>query len=133
MDNPFENSELTSILVVSDTVKSKKFYVEKLGASLIREYDGSIVLKFLGHWVLLVAAGAPTEDKPNTRFIPPQNPDDVAHSFTIRVENCQLSYEALVKRGVEFLTPPYDWGAEIRCFFKDPSGHLYEISEYKGE
>ncbi len=23
----------------------------------------------------------------------------------------------------------YDWGAEIRCFFRDPDGHLFEISE----
>jgi hypothetical protein len=27
------------------------------------------------------------------------------------------------------LTPPVDWGAEIRCFFREPDGHLLEISE----
>jgi catechol 2,3-dioxygenase-like lactoylglutathione lyase family enzyme len=28
-----------------------------------------------------------------------------------------------------FLTPPHNWGSEIRCFLRDPDGHLVEISE----
>jgi catechol 2,3-dioxygenase-like lactoylglutathione lyase family enzyme len=28
-----------------------------------------------------------------------------------------------------FLTPPVDRGSEIRAFFRDPDGHLFEISE----
>jgi hypothetical protein len=28
-----------------------------------------------------------------------------------------------------FLTPPYDWGSEIRCLLRDPDGHLVEISQ----
>jgi catechol 2,3-dioxygenase-like lactoylglutathione lyase family enzyme len=39
------------------------------------------------------------------------------------------AYKILKARGAEFITPPYDWGAEIRCFFRDPDGHLFEISE----
>jgi catechol 2,3-dioxygenase-like lactoylglutathione lyase family enzyme len=38
-------------------------------------------------------------------------------------------YEALRSRGAVFLTPPYNWGAEIRCFLRDPDGHLVEISQ----
>jgi len=30
------------------------------------------------------------------------------------------------------LTPPLDRGAEIRCFFRDPDGNLFEISEARG-
>jgi hypothetical protein len=33
----------------------------------------------------------------------------------------------------EFLAPPYDWGAEIRCFLRDPGGHLVEISQAKAD
>ena len=55
----------------------------------------------------------------------------MGHSFTIRVDDCQKSYNILLERGATFITPPFDWGAEIRCFFKDPDGHLFEISEYK--
>jgi catechol 2,3-dioxygenase-like lactoylglutathione lyase family enzyme len=49
--------------------------------------------------------------------------------MTIRVPDCQGAYEILKARGAEFLTPPVDWGHEIRCFFRDPDGHLLEISQ----
>lgn len=49
--------------------------------------------------------------------------------MTIRVPDCQAAYEVLKSRGAEFLTPPVDRGAEIRCFFRDPDGHLLEISQ----
>ena len=131
-NNPFVDSALTTILVVSDMSKSKGFYVDILGASIFREYGGdSSVLEFLGNWLLLVTAGGPTEDKPNTDFLPPQNKDLVSHAFTIRVKDCRKSYEILKGRGAEFITPPLDRGAETRCFFRDPDGHLFEISEYR--
>lgn len=130
--NPFVDSALTTILVVSDMSKSKVFYVDILGAKIFREYGGdSMVLEFLGNWILLVTPGGPTEDKPNTHFVPPADKDAVSHAYTIRVKDCQKSYEILRNRGAEFITPPLDRGAEIRCFFRDPDGHLFEISEYR--
>lgn len=130
-NTPFKNSALTTILVVSDMAKSKHFYVDVLGADIYREYGGdSMVLEFLGAWLLIVTPGGPTEDKPDTHFIPPTDPDQVDHSFTIRVENCIESYEILKSRGAEFITPPIKNGYETRCFFRDPDGHLFEISEY---
>ena len=129
---PEPGMELTTILVVSDIDKSKEFYLNILGADLFREYGGtSVVLKFLGSWILLVTSGEPTPDKPEVYFEPADNPNSVSHSFTIRVPNCQRAYEALSSLGAEFIAPPYDWGPEIRCFFKDPDGHLFEISEIK--
>ena len=130
--DPFLDSALTTILVVSDMAKSKKFYVDVLGAKLFREYGGdSMVLEFLGNWLLIVTPGGPTEDKPDTNFISPQDQNNVSHSFTIRVKDCRESYNVLKSRGAEFLTPPNQRGAEIRCFFRDPDGHLFEISEYQ--
>lgn len=130
--NPFEGSALTTILVVSDMVTSKQFYLDVLGATLFREYGGdSVVLKLLDNWILLVTKGGPTEDKPNTNFTPPNGVDNVSHSFTIRVNNCRESYEILRSRGAAFITPPLDRGQETRCFFTDPDGHLFEISEYR--
>ena len=37
--NPFESSAITIILVVSDLLKSKSFYIDILGAELYREYQ----------------------------------------------------------------------------------------------
>jgi len=122
--------ELTHILVVSDMARSRDWYRDVLGAELYREYGGtSAVFTFNAAWLLLVTGGAPTEDKPGVVFTSPDDPNRVGHSMTIRVSDCAGSYETLRARGAEFLTPPHDWGGEIRCFFRDPDGHLFEISQ----
>jgi catechol 2,3-dioxygenase-like lactoylglutathione lyase family enzyme len=122
--------ELTHILVVSDPGQSRAFYVDVLGAEVYREYGGSsIVLRFLGNWLLLVSGGGPTDDKPTVTFAPPEDPDRVEHAFTIRVSDCRAAYETLKGRGAEFLTPPVSSEWEVRAFFRDPDGHLFEISE----
>jgi len=129
-DFPGEGVELTHILVVSNIDRSRGFYRDVLGATVVREYGGtSCVLQFRGSWLLLVTGGGPTADKPDVSFEAPTNPNRVSHSMTIRVPDCQEAYEILSSRGARFLTPPYDWGGEIRCFFRDPDGHLLEISE----
>ena len=130
---PSEGMELTHILVVSDLKVSRIFYEELLGSEVINEYGGtSCVLKFQGAWLLLVTGAGPTEDKPDVTFEPPVDTKRVSHSMTIRVPDCQEAYETLKSRGVTFLTPPIDRGAEIRCFFRDPDGHLLEISQVRG-
>jgi catechol 2,3-dioxygenase-like lactoylglutathione lyase family enzyme len=127
---PATGMELTQILVVSDVERSRSFYLNVLGAELYREYGGSsVVLRFLGNWLLLVTGGGPTEDKPAITFAPPADPNVVSGSFTIRVPDCNSAYETLRARGAAFLTTPKDWGGEIRCFFRDPDGHLFEISQ----
>lgn len=132
MESAFRNSELTNILVVNNMKAALHFYIDQIEGELFREYgENSSVIKLLGNWILLVTPGGPTADKPNIHFKTTNNPDLVSHSFTIRVENCRESYEILRKRGVEFISAPYDWGMEVRCFFKDPDGHLFEISELK--
>ena len=129
---PVDGVELTQLLVVSDINRSKQFYRDVLGAELYREYGGtSCVFKFQGSWLLLVTGGGPTDDKPGVTFAPPDNPDRVSNQLTMRVPDCNTAYDVLKERGAEFLTPPKDWGSEIRCFFRDPDGHLLEISEIK--
>lgn len=127
---PVDGVELTQLLVVTDIDKSKGFYRHVLGAKLFREYGGtSAVFEFEGNWLLLVTGGGPTPDKPDVIFVPPSDPNRVSHQMTIRVPDCRAAYKTLKARGAEFLTPPVDRGGEIRCFFRDPDGHLLEISE----
>lgn len=129
---PGEGMALTTLLVVSDGERSVRFYRDVLGASLYREYGGSsAVFSFLGSWLLLVTGGGPTEDKPDVTFAPPADSSRVDHEFTIRVPDCRAAYETLRARGAVFLTPPVERGSEIRCFFRDPDGHLLEISEVR--
>ncbi len=129
-DFPTDGVELTQLLVVSDMERSRSFYRDVLGAAVVREYGGtSCVLNFQGSWILLVTGGGPTKDKPDVTFAPPADPNTVSHQLTIRVPDCNAAYEILKSRGAEFLTPPVDRGGEIRCFFRDPDGHLLEISQ----
>ncbi len=129
---PTEGVALTLLLVVSDMDRSRHFYRDVLGATVYREYGGtSCVLSFQGTWLLLVTGGGPTKDKPTVTFAPPTDADTVSHEMTFRVPDCQSAYEILKARGAIFLTPPVDWGREIRCFFRDPDGNLLEISEAK--
>lgn len=130
---PTDDVALTLLLVVSDIEASRAFYTDVLGATLYREYGGtSAVLQFQGTWLLLVTGGDPTEDKPGVTFAPPADANRVSHQLTMRVPDCQAAYETLTARGATFLTPPHDRGGEIRCFFRDPDGHLLEISEIPG-
>lgn len=127
---PTDEMALTTILVVADVNRARDWYRDVLGASLYREYGGtSAVMQFQGAWLLLVTGGEPTADKPDVTFAPPENQQRVSHSFTIRVPDCHAAYETLQGRGAQFLTPPVDHGMEIRAFFRDPDGHLFEISE----
>jgi len=127
---PTEDMELTRLLVVSDIERSRAWYRDVLGAEVVRAYGSSVVLKFLGSWLLLVTSGGPTEDKPSVSFAPPPDADTVSAEVIIRVDDCHAAYDELSARGAEFLTPPVKWDhGEIRAFFRDPDGHLFEISE----
>jgi catechol 2,3-dioxygenase-like lactoylglutathione lyase family enzyme len=122
--------ELTHLLVVNDLERSVAFYRDVLGAELYREYGGtSAVFKLLGNWLLLVTGGGPTEDKPTVTFAPPADPDRVSTETIFRVPDCREAYEELTRRGAAFLTPPVESEWEIRAFFRDPDGYLFEISE----
>ncbi len=127
-DFPTEGVELTHLLVVSDLARSRQLYRDVLGATVYREYGGtSCVLNFQGSWLLLVTGGGPTRDKPTVTFWPPADPDSVSHELTFRVPDCRTAYETLKARGAVFLTLPVDWGGEVRCFFRDPDGHLLRL------
>jgi catechol 2,3-dioxygenase-like lactoylglutathione lyase family enzyme len=129
---PTAGVELTVLRVVSDMERSVRFYRDILGATLTRTYGGtSTVLHFQGSWLLLVTGGGPTADKPTVTFEIPSDPDRVNHELTIRVPDCRAAYETLRDRGAAFLTPPVEYEWEIRAFFRDPDGHLLEISQSK--
>ena len=129
---PEQDVALTHILIVSDVARSRAWYIDVLGATLYREYGGtSVVLSFAGAWLLLTTGGPPTDDKPSVTLAAPADPTTRDNLFTIRVADCQGTYDVLRARGASFHTPPVSHGAETRAFFSDPDGHLFEISEYR--
>jgi catechol 2,3-dioxygenase-like lactoylglutathione lyase family enzyme len=126
----FSASALTHLLVVSDPQASRDWYVRVLDASVYGEYGGtSVVLELLETWLLLVTGGEPTADKPTVTFTPPVDPDFTSTEIIFRVADCRATYRLLQSRGAVFLTDPVDSGSEVRAFFRDLDGHLFEISE----
>src|SRR5437764_4259152 len=108
-DFPSAEMELTLLLVVRDVERARTFYRDILEAEVYREYGGtSVVLRFLGTWLLLVTGGGPTADKPDVMFAPPVDARTVSHEMTIRVPDCRAAYEVLRSRGARFMTPPVE-------------------------
>ncbi|MCA9676254.1 MAG: VOC family protein [Kofleriaceae bacterium] len=127
-------SAITHMIIVADLARSKRWYLDVLGCALYGEYGGtSVVLDWNGTWLLLVTGGAPTADKPTVTLAAPAAPDVTARSTIFRVADCRATHAELTALGAEFLTDPVDHGHEIRAFFRDPDGHLFEISELVGQ
>ncbi len=126
----FDAAAVTHMLVVSDARRSRDWYVSVLDASVYGEYGGtSVVLDLLGSWLLIVTGGDPTPGKPTVTLAPPDDVDRMSGQIIFRVADCHATYELLSGRGAEFLAPPIERPGETRAFFRDPDGHLFEISE----
>ena len=129
---PADATDLTRLLVVADLARSVAWYRDVLGAEIVGEYGGtSAVLRFVGCWLLLVTGGEPTADKPTVTMAAPAEPDRVSAELIVAVPDCRAAHAELVARGATFLTEPVEYDWEIRAFFRDPDGHLFEISQGK--
>jgi catechol 2,3-dioxygenase-like lactoylglutathione lyase family enzyme len=49
----------------------------------------------------------------------------------VRVADIAATHALRTERGAQFLTPPADRGPEIRCYLRDPDGHLIEVGQTK--
>jgi Glyoxalase/Bleomycin resistance protein/Dioxygenase superfamily len=71
--------------------------------------------------------GPPTPDKPNISVVNYEPGDTVSSFMNLRVADIQACYEQWSAKGAEFVTPPIDRGAEIRCYMRDPDGYMIEV------
>jgi hypothetical protein len=74
--------------------------------------------------VTIGLGGGPSDDKPGVTLETPSNRNRASGFLNIRVADINAVYEQWRRRGAEFLTPPIDRGVEIRCYMRDPDGHL---------
>jgi len=102
-----------------------------LGAEIIRERN-PVALRLNNSWLILNSGGGPTDDKPDVIAAPPQSAHVLTSSLNIRVADIATIYREWRARGAEFLTEPKDHGTEIRCYMKDPDGHLIEVGQSTG-
>ena len=125
---PAEDMVLTVLLIVADQDRSRAFYHDVLGAEVVLERDPCI-LRFHNRSIVLNAGGGPTDDKPTVTMAAPSDPDTVSCALNVRVADAHAVYRLWQSRGARFLTPPLDRGSEIRCYLRDPDGHLIEVGQ----
>jgi catechol 2,3-dioxygenase-like lactoylglutathione lyase family enzyme len=128
---PTEGIVLTHFIVSNDVERSRRFYTEVLGGELVHEGQPSIVA-LANSWVIINVGGGPTDDKPTVTLEAPRDQDRVSSFLNIRVADIEAIYADWSGRGAEFLTPPKDHGREIRCYVRDPDGHLIEVGQATG-
>ena len=128
---PSEGFVLTHFIVAADVARSRDFYVGVLGGRVALDGEPTIV-KLANGWVTINVGGGPTDDKPDVILEPPRDPTRTSAFLNIRVADIQAAYQEWRSKGATFLTPPKDHGREIRCYLRDPDGHLIEVGQTTG-
>jgi catechol 2,3-dioxygenase-like lactoylglutathione lyase family enzyme len=128
---PSEGFVVTHFLVSADVAASRDFYEGVLGGKTVMDGEPTIV-KLANTWIIINSGGGPTDDKPDVVLDVPADPKLVSAFLNLRVADINQVYEDWSAKGATFLTPPIDRGAEIRCYMRDPDGHLIEVGQATG-
>lgn len=125
---PEEGITLTHFIVADDVERSRRFYTDVLGGETVAAGEPSFVA-LANSWIIINVGGGPTDDKPSVTLETPPDPDRVSSFLNIRVADIQAVHAEWSARGAEFLTPPKQHESEIRCYVRDPDGHLIEVGQ----
>jgi catechol 2,3-dioxygenase-like lactoylglutathione lyase family enzyme len=125
---PYYEIALTHFIVVADVERSRRFYTEVLGGTTIRAGEPAYVA-LANSWIIINTGGGPTDDKPAVTLETPPELDRTSSFLNIRVSDIQAVYADWSAHGAEFLTPPKQHQSELRCYIRDPDGHLIEVGQ----
>ena len=128
---PTEGIVLTHFVVSRDVAASRDFYADVLGGTTVMD-GGPTIVKLANSWIIINEGGGPTEDKPDVILDVSSDLNRVDAFLNIRVADIQEVYQQWSAKGATYLTPPIDRGAEIRCYMRDPDGHLIEVGQATG-
>ena len=127
---PPEGIVLAHFIVSDDVERSRRFYTEVLGGRVVFSGPGGLTYVALANcWIIINVGGGPTDDKPAVTLETPRDPDRVSSFLNIRVKDIEAVYAEWSARGAQFLTPPKQHQYEIRCYIRDPDGHLIEVGQ----
>jgi catechol 2,3-dioxygenase-like lactoylglutathione lyase family enzyme len=122
---------LTLFITVRSVARSRDFYSRVLGGTVVMDENPCIV-RLSNSWIIMNPGGPPTPDKPGISVVDYQPGDTTSIFLNLRVADIQSCYEAWNEKGAEFVTPPIDRVAEIRCYMRDPDGYLIEVGQFTG-
>jgi catechol 2,3-dioxygenase-like lactoylglutathione lyase family enzyme len=125
-----EGIVLTHFIVSDDMERSSRFYTEVLGGKVVFSgEEGPTYVALSNSWIVINGGGEPTDDKPTVTLETPHDSDRVSSFLNIRVKDIEAMYAEWSARGANFLTPPKRHQYEIRCYIRDPDGHLIEVGQ----
>jgi catechol 2,3-dioxygenase-like lactoylglutathione lyase family enzyme len=127
-DAPPYEIALAYFIVARDVERSARFYSEVLGGRIIRSGEPTYV-SLANTWIIINRGGGPTDDKPTVTLETPPDPERSSGFLNIRVSDIATVYDEWTKRGAQFLTPPKQHSTELRCYVRDPDGHLIEVGQ----
>jgi catechol 2,3-dioxygenase-like lactoylglutathione lyase family enzyme len=128
---PEEGILVTMFITVRSVARSRDFYSRVLGGRVVLDENPCIV-RLSNSWIIMNPGGPPTPDKPGISVVDYQPRDTTSIFLNLRVADIQACYDAWKDKGAEFVTPPIDRGAEIRCYMRDPDGYLIEVGQFTG-
>ena len=128
---PAEGIVVTLFITVRKVARSRDFYSRVLGGTVVLEENPCIV-KLSNSWILMNPGGPPTPDKPDISVVDYEPGNTTSIFLNLRVADIQACYEDWKAKGAEFVTPPIDREAEIRCYMRDPDGYLIEVGQSTG-
>src|SRR5205823_836985 len=131
LPTPSEGFLATLFITVRKVARSRAFYSEVLGGKVVLE-ENPCMVKLSNSWVIMNPGGPPTPDKPDISVVNHEPGNTVSSFMNLRVADIQACYEQWSSKGAEFVTPPIDRGAEIRCYMRDPDGYMIEVGQATG-
>ena len=115
-------------IVSADVERSRRFYTEVLGGVTVATTPVTYIA-LANSWIIINEGGGPTDDKPTVTLETPPDPDRVSSFLNLRVADIHAAYADWKARGAEFLNPPKQPPVEIRCYIRDPDGHIIEVGQ----
>jgi hypothetical protein len=118
-----------SQLLVGPSTRSPK--AEVLGGHVVLE-ESPCMIKLSNSWLIVNPGGGATPDKLDISLVNYEPGNAVSSFLNLRVADIQACYEQWSSKGAEFVTPPIDRGAEIRCYMRAPDGYMIEVGQSTG-
>jgi len=131
LPTPAEGILVTLFITVRSVARSRAFYSEVLGGSVVLA-ENPCIIKLANSWIIMNPGGPPTPDKPDISVVDYEPGDSTSIFLNLRVADIEACYREWSARGADFLSPPIDRGAEIRCYMRDPDGYLIEVGQATG-
>jgi len=137
-DPPTVDGELLicQVMVTKDMKKSRAFYVDILGGKPILDFP-TFMKVTVGNLSLAIDQpdnyAQESPDKPGIRRKDADDADEVTVSsfLNLRVPDIEVSVKEWKEKGVTVVMPPSDRGSEVRCYLRDPDGHVIEAGQTK--